>query len=215
MSARYPFGTHRGSFPSKIEVITAPATNASGVSALRDVYGALTLTGPGVSIPARVTRTRIEDMDTQPAVTTNRTKLYTDGIKAYLPPVPEALALKVSSILRYQGFTYTVIQVIQPVDLSDTTVHVQVSATSDPGQTELGPRAICREQFPREPALSGGDITKILVRHVSCRVPTTITPTIRELTGQEGQEPRRAVPPHLIQLPGRRPAPATSRVDRA
>ena len=81
MSARYPFGTHRGSFPSTIEVITAQ----------RDVYGALTLTGPGVSIPARVTRTRLEDMDTQPAVETNRVKLYVDGIKAYLPPLPEAL----------------------------------------------------------------------------------------------------------------------------
>jgi hypothetical protein len=32
MSARYPFGIHRGSFPSKIEVVTA---------ATRDVYGAL------------------------------------------------------------------------------------------------------------------------------------------------------------------------------
>jgi hypothetical protein len=32
MSARYPFGTHRGSFPSKIEVVTA---------ATRHVYGAL------------------------------------------------------------------------------------------------------------------------------------------------------------------------------
>jgi hypothetical protein len=30
-------------------------------------------------------------MDTQPAVETNRVKLYVDGIKAYLPPLPEAL----------------------------------------------------------------------------------------------------------------------------
>jgi hypothetical protein len=81
MSARYPFGTHRGSFPSTIEVIPAQ----------RDVYGALTVTGPAVSVPARVTRTRLEDMDTQPAVETNRVKLYVDGIKAYLPPLPEAL----------------------------------------------------------------------------------------------------------------------------
>jgi hypothetical protein len=82
MSARYPFGTHRGSFPSTIEVIPAPATNGGAVSALRDIYGALTVSGPAVSIPARVTRTRIEDMDTQPAVETNRVKLYVDGIKA-------------------------------------------------------------------------------------------------------------------------------------
>ena len=81
MSARYPFGTHKGSFPSEIEVITTQ----------RDVYGALTVTGPAVSIPARVTRSRIEDLDTQPAVETNRVKLYVDGIKAYLPPLPEAL----------------------------------------------------------------------------------------------------------------------------
>lgn len=44
MSVRYPFSTHRGFFPSKIEVVTAatrdvygalsgPLTNASGVSA--------------------------------------------------------------------------------------------------------------------------------------------------------------------------------------
>ena len=59
------------------------------IQAQRDVYGALTVSGPAVSIPARVTR--IEDLDTQPAVETNRTKLYFDGIKAYLPPLPEAL----------------------------------------------------------------------------------------------------------------------------
>ena len=81
MSARYPFGTHRGSSPSTIEAIPAQ----------RDVCGALTITGPAVSVPARVTRTRLEDMDTQPAVETNRVKLYVDGIKAYLPPLPEAL----------------------------------------------------------------------------------------------------------------------------
>ena len=81
MSARYPFGTHRGSFPSTIEVIQAQ----------RDVYGALTGPKTAVVVPARVTRTRLEDMDTQPAVETNRVKLYVDGIKAYLPPLPEAL----------------------------------------------------------------------------------------------------------------------------
>jgi hypothetical protein len=101
MSARYPFGTHRGSFPSTIEVLTVQ----------RDVYGALVVTGPAVSIPARVTRSRIEDLDTQPAVETNRTKLYVDGIKAYMPPLPEALVLKVSSVLlRYQGLTYTLVR---------------------------------------------------------------------------------------------------------
>jgi hypothetical protein len=101
MSARYPFGTHKGSFPSEIEVITTQ----------RDVYGALTGPKTAVAVPARVTRTRIEDMDTQPAVETNRVELYTDGIKAWMPPLPEALALKVSSVLlRYQGLTYTVVQ---------------------------------------------------------------------------------------------------------
>ena len=101
MSARYPFGTHRGSFPSTIEVIPAQ----------RDIYGAVTVSGPAVRIPARVTRTRLEDMDTQPAVETNRTKLYVDGIKAYMPPLPEALVLKVSSVLlRYKDLTYTVVR---------------------------------------------------------------------------------------------------------
>src|SRR3954451_13983945 len=91
----------KGSFPSTVEVITAH----------RDVYGAPALTGPAVSIPARVTRTRIED--TQPAAETNRVKIYSDGIKAYLPPVAPALALKVASVLRYQGLVYTVVQAKQ------------------------------------------------------------------------------------------------------
>ena len=103
MSARYPHGTHKGSFPSTVEVVTAH----------RDVYGAPALTGPAVSIPARVTRTRIEDVDTQPAAETNRVKIYSDGIKAYLPPVAPALALKVASVLRYQGLVYTVVQAKQ------------------------------------------------------------------------------------------------------
>jgi hypothetical protein len=50
-------------------------------------------------------------MDTQPAVETNRTKLYSDGIKAYMPPLPESAGAEVSSVLlRYQGLTYTVVQ---------------------------------------------------------------------------------------------------------
>jgi hypothetical protein len=64
MSARYPFGTHKGSFPSRLEVITAN----------RDVYGALTGQPSSVSVPARVQRNRIEEMDTQPAINTNRVK---------------------------------------------------------------------------------------------------------------------------------------------
>jgi hypothetical protein len=103
MSARYPHGIHKGSFPSTVEVVTAHG----------DVYGAPVLTGPAVSIPARVTRTRIEDVDTQPAAETNRVKIYSDGIKAYLPPVAPALALKVASVLRYQGLVYTVVQAKQ------------------------------------------------------------------------------------------------------
>lgn len=83
MCARYPFGTHRGSFPSKIEVVTA---------ATRDVYGALSgaLTNAsgasaqpsGVCVPARVQRSRIEEVNTQPAVTTNRVRTSVDGIRA-------------------------------------------------------------------------------------------------------------------------------------
>jgi hypothetical protein len=73
MSTRYPFCIHRGSFPSKIEVVTV---------ATRDVYG--TLTGPAtngsavsalpssVSLPVRVQRSRIEELDTQAAINTNR-----------------------------------------------------------------------------------------------------------------------------------------------
>lgn len=123
MSPRYPFGTHRGSFPSTIEVITAQ----------RDAYGAVTLSGPAVSIPARVTRARLEDMDTQPAVETNRVKVYADGIKAYLPPVDSALALKVASAVRYKGLVYTVIRVVVPVDVSDTEAYVQVEAVVKAG----------------------------------------------------------------------------------
>ena len=99
MSARYPHGTHKGSFPSTVEVIAAH----------RDVYGAPALTDPAVSIPARVTR--IED--TQPSAETNRVKIYSDGINAYLPPIAPALALKVASVLRYQGLVYTVVQAKQ------------------------------------------------------------------------------------------------------
>jgi hypothetical protein len=138
MSARYPFGTHRGSFPSTIEVITAPATNASGVSALRDVYGAVVLTGPAVSIPARVTRTRVEDMDTQPAVETNRAKFHTDGIKAFLPPIEEAQALGISSLIPRAWSTRS----SRPFSRSITPAPSSTfrsRRSSDPGQAELGP----------------------------------------------------------------------------
>jgi hypothetical protein len=47
-------------------------------AATRDVYGALTWQPKAVPVPvpvpARVTRSRIEEMDTQPAVETNRVK---------------------------------------------------------------------------------------------------------------------------------------------